>query len=187
MKSRQEIKAIAKEAAANQRSVAILLILIWWGIYLGSMLLQVIPFIGSLISIGVTGFLLMALIVNIDAGAFVKIYNGETITVQEPFDNLKVNFWRKVGGMWWMVLWLYLWTLLLVIPGIVKSYSYFMAPYILANHPNVTATEALRLSKRIMHGHKLEVFVASLSFIGWIFLSALTLGILYIVYVGSYM
>jgi len=186
MKSRQEIKAIAKEAAANQRSVAIVLLLIWWGIYAASMLISAIPFIGGLISLAAS-FILMALVVDIDCGAFVKIYRGETTTVSEPFNNVKVNFWRKVGGMWWMVLFIYLWMLLLVVPGIIKSYSYFMTPYILANHPNVKATEALKLSKRMMHGYKLELFVASLSFIGWILLSSLTLGILYFVYVGPYM
>ncbi|MCL2068872.1 MAG: DUF975 family protein [Oscillospiraceae bacterium] len=132
-------------------------------------------------------FIIMVLAVNISGGTFVKIYSRETTTVGEPFSNLSVNFFRKVGGMYWMALWTTLWTLLLVIPGIVKSYAYLMTPYILADCPNVKATEALKLSMRMTNGHKMELFVMTLSFIGWALLSVLTFGILWIVYVGPYM
>jgi len=74
-----------------------------------------------------------------------------------------------------------------LIPAIIKGLSYFMTPYILADCPDVTARGALRLSKEMMRGRKRELFVMMLSFIGWMFLSVLTLGVLYIVYVGPYM
>jgi len=75
----------------------------------------------------------------------------------------------------------------LMIPMIIKSLSYSMAVYILADCPNVTATTALRLSKRMTDGHKGKLFVLGLSFIGWMLLGLLTCGILYVVYVGPYM
>lgn len=60
-----------------------------------------------------------------------------------------------------------LWSLLLVIPGIVKSYSYAMAPYIMAEHPALTANEAITESRRIMDGNKWRLFCLDFSFIGW--------------------
>ena len=70
-----------------------------------------------------------------------------------------------------------LWTLLLVIPGIVAAYRYAMAPFILAEHPEMRASEAITASKYMMSGSKMELFFLDLSFIGWALLSALTLGI----------
>ena len=70
-----------------------------------------------------------------------------------------------------------LWSILLVIPGIVAAYSYSMAPYILLEDPNCSAMDAIRRSKEMMKGHKGRLFTMELSFIGWILLSVLTLGI----------
>lgn len=71
----------------------------------------------------------------------------------------------------------FLWMLLLIIPGIVKSYAYSMAPFIMAENPDIRPREALRASEALMDGHKAELFFLELSFIGWGLLSALTLGI----------
>ena len=68
-----------------------------------------------------------------------------------------------------------------------KAYSYAMTPYILADCPNVKAKDALKLSMRIMAGHRWELFVFQLSFIGWYLLSILTLGILNIFFTDPYM
>jgi uncharacterized membrane protein len=81
-------------------------------------------------------------------------------------------------------LWLLL--LLLLAPVIIKSYSYFLTPYILADSPNVYATDALKLSQKMMQGYKWKLFVAQLTFLGWFLLCALTFGILWIFYVGPY-
>lgn len=70
-----------------------------------------------------------------------------------------------------------LWSLLFIIPGIVASYSYAMAPFIMAENPNLTATEAIRASKELMNGYKWNLFCLDFSFIGWSLLSVLTLGI----------
>ena len=97
-----------------------------------------------------------------------------------------INYARKIGGYLWMLLWIFLWSLLFWIPGIIKSYSYSMTPYILAAYPDVKAKDALKLSMRIMEGHKAEYFILQLSFLGWHLLSACTCGILEILYVGPY-
>jgi len=70
-----------------------------------------------------------------------------------------------------------LWSLLLIIPGIIAGYSYSMAYYLLADNPGMTAMEALRASKSLMRGHKMDLFLLHLTFAGWFILSALSLGI----------
>ena len=72
----------------------------------------------------------------------------------------------------------FLFTLLLVIPGIIKGYGYALVSYILADNSDIDSKEALRLSEEMMKGHKWELFVFGLSFIGWHLLAILTLGIL---------
>lgn len=71
----------------------------------------------------------------------------------------------------------FLWTLLLIIPGIVKSYAYAMVPYILADNPNIGYRRAIELSNEMTMGHKFNMFVLNLSFFGWYLLGALTFGI----------
>lgn len=70
-----------------------------------------------------------------------------------------------------------LWTLLFIIPGIVKSYSYAMAYYIKLDHPEYTPTEAITESRKLMRGNKMRLFCLHLSFIGWAIVCIFTLGI----------
>lgn len=74
-------------------------------------------------------------------------------------------------------LFIVLWTLLFVIPGIVKAYSYAMAPFIMAENPEISPKDAITASRQLMDGHKWELFCLNFSFIGWALLSGLTLGI----------
>lgn len=74
-------------------------------------------------------------------------------------------------------LYTFLWTLLFIIPGIIKSYSYSMAYYIRCDHPEYTATQAIKESQRIMQGNKMRLFCLHLSFLGWIIVGALCLGV----------
>ena len=119
---------------------------------------------------------------------FLMAFRGATPDLSIMFTTgFSINYGRKVGGYLWMGLWTFLWSLLFFIPGIIKAYSYAMTPYILAAYPDVKAKDALKLSMRIMEGHKLELFILNLSFIGWTILSSFTCGILLILYVGPYM
>lgn len=77
-------------------------------------------------------------------------------------------------------------TVMLLIPGIVKSFSYSMSMYILAENKGMSAREAITRSKEMMNGHKLDLFVLYLSFFGWWLLCGITFGIAYI-WVGPYM
>ena len=81
---------------------------------------------------------------------------------------------------------LFLWGLLFLIPAIIKTYSYRMVPYIVAENPDMKATDAITLSRNMMNGHKWKAFVLDLSFIGWYILSVLTFGLLALFYVSPY-
>ena len=80
-----------------------------------------------------------------------------------------------------------LWSLLLIVPGIVKSYEYMMIPYLLAEDPSMSREEAFAKSKAMMDGNKWNAFVLDLSFIGWLILGCITLNLVNIFYVNPYM
>jgi len=96
------------------------------------------------------------------------------------------DFWSAFKVTFFVGLFTFLWSLLFVIPGIVKSYAYSMSMYILAENKGMGAFEAINRSKEMTNGHKMDLFVLTLSFIGWALLCSITCGIAYI-YVGPYM
>ena len=96
------------------------------------------------------------------------------------------NYLQIVLGMMLRGLYIILWSLLFVIPGVIKAYEYRMVPYILADNPDIKQRDAFDLSKAMMRGNKWRAFVLDLSFIGWGLLSLLTLGLLTIFFVGPY-
>ncbi len=77
-----------------------------------------------------------------------------------------------------MGIFIFLWSLLLLIPGIVAAYRYSMAPFLMADDPDLGALDAINMSKRMMDGHKGRLFALQLSFIGWAFCSMILIGIL---------
>lgn len=81
---------------------------------------------------------------------------------------------------------IFLWTLLFIVPGIIKALSYSQSLYIMYDNPGIGPKDALDLSEKMMNGHKMELFKLHLSFIGWHILGILTLGILEVFYVGPY-
>ncbi|MBQ4416795.1 MAG: DUF975 family protein [Butyrivibrio sp.] len=79
-----------------------------------------------------------------------------------------------------------LWTMLLVIPGIIKAYSYRLVPYLIKDHPELSATETITRSRELMNGHKMEAFILDLSFIGWYLLGVITLNLVNIFWTDPY-
>ena len=108
-------------------------------------------------------------------------FNLELVDRREPsFDALFAYFpcWKTMAAARFLQsLYVLLWSLLLIIPGIIAGYSYAMTEYILAEHPELTAGEAIDCSKQMMSGNRWRLFCMQFSFIGWNLLSALTLGI----------
>lgn len=99
---------------------------------------------------------------------------------EASFSDLFSNFHRLGAGIAMTVLrgvFVYLWSLLLVIPGIVAQYRYALMPYLMAEYPDLGAMDAMRESKRLMMGNKWRLFCLQMSFLGWVLLSALTMGV----------
>ena len=119
--------------------------------------------IGGTVNLGYTQFLL-------------DQYDGKEL----EFKTLFSQFGRFAQGFlqrFLRNLYIFLWSLLFIIPGIVKTYSYAMTPYIMTDHPEMTAKEAISASKALMDGHKFELFCLHFSFFGWMVLCIFTLGI----------
>ena len=113
--------------------------------------------------------------------SIVMIYIALTQDVKPEIGDIFKGFKILGKALWLFIItgfFTYLWSLLFVIPGIIKGLSYSMAPYILAENPTMTAREALNESKRITNGYKAQLFVLQLSFIGWMFLIPLTFGLI---------
>ena len=122
-------------------------------------------------------FVILPLMVGL-ANAFLRLLTrGENDLLGNTYRIATKNYWHKVWGMFLMYLFIVLWSFLFIIPGIIKAFSYAMTPYILEENPELSANEAIDRSRAMMKGHKFDLFWLFLSFIGWFFLSLLTLGI----------
>lgn len=181
MKTRAEIKAMAKESFRGRYWFCVGVVVLYWVVALALSYTGV----GSLILGGPIAIGLYFLMIN--------IFMGVPCDVGTMFSKAFEDFGRKLGGYLWMTLFLFLWSLLLfafIVPGVVmliiKGYAYSMTCYILSDCPNVKAQDALKLSMRMMKGHKWQFFVFQLSFLGWQLLNALTMGILGIFWVLPY-
>ncbi|MCR8743722.1 DUF975 family protein [Romboutsia lituseburensis] len=131
----------------------------------------------------------------------VLVFNPIIIGKNNFFMGIREND-RKVGDIFFLFkeskfikpaitiffvdLFTFLWTLLLIIPGIIKHYEYYMIEYILSENPDIDRKRAFELSKYMMDGQKLDTFVLELSFIGWDILSGITFGLVGIFYVNPY-
>ncbi|MDO5156575.1 MAG: DUF975 family protein [Eubacteriales bacterium] len=116
---------------------------------------------------------------------FTKNLN-EKAKLKEVVSAFDKNYKNGVKIMFLKDLYTFLWTLLFVIPGVIKTYEYRMVPYLVAMNPEISAEEAFARSKEMMNGNKWRAFILDLSFIGWDILNLCTLGILGIFFVNPY-
>jgi len=161
MPERKELKAAAK--AQIKGSVGTFFLC-----YLVAVLIAGVTF-------GLGGLFLPALIVGI-----YMMYLGLIKGVKPQFGDMfkAANLFGK--ALWLQIImgiFIYLWMLLLIVPGIIKTFAYSMSFYIMADNPNLTAREALNESKRITNGYKMKLFVLELSFIPWFMLCGITFGL----------
>lgn len=142
----------------------------------------------ALISIGTLVALFIA--ENLQYGfsvGMLRFNRGRENTVNEMISaGFKEDYGRVLGLMLLSSALVLLWSLLLIIPGLIKSYAFKMAPYIAEDHPELGPMECLKRSEILMHGHKLDLLILHLSYIGWFFLGILTLGI-GLLWVGPWM
>ena len=127
-------------------------------------------FVGSLLLSGV-------LMIGLASATLALLRTGDT-RAEYLFDGFKANLTNALIASVLYNVFIVLWSLLFVIPGIVKSYSYAMTFYILRDNPDMPASDAITESRRMMDGNKFRLFCLHLSFFGWILLCILTLGIL---------
>jgi uncharacterized membrane protein len=174
IKTNSELRQFSREALKGNWGSAILLCIIFSVI---GALSGFIPYVGAII---IGGPLTLGFTI-----CFLNLIRREPFRLESLFDGFK----RFVPAMLLYVLqslFIVLWTLLLIIPGIIATFRYSMAYFILNDNIEMTAKEALKASKEMMKGYKWKLFSLYLSFTGWILLSILTLGIGFL-WVGPYM
>jgi uncharacterized membrane protein len=108
---------------------------------------------------------------------FLRLIRRENTDYARLFDGYTGNWQRIFTTNLLMYVYIFLWSLLLIIPGIIKAFSYSMTSYILKDDPELSNNAAIEKSMAMMHGHKMELFLLELSFIGWVILSMFTFGI----------
>jgi len=181
--TRAEIKAQAKEQLRGKVWMFFLVTVIIYAILIPISLLSEIEGAASVIGLIATYVVTPPLSLGLTM-VYLDVTYGDPVEISTLFKGFQM-MGKAIALFLWMILFIILWTLLLIIPGIIKSYSYAMAYYILAENPDMTAREALTESKIIMDGHKLDFFVLQLSFFWWALLCVVTLGIAFI-YVMPY-
>lgn len=178
MRTRPEIKSIGMQAFSTMYWPCVgATVLISLAIYTASMFYG-----GALVLYG-------PLIAGLNFFYIQLLLGHRDMTVVLPFATGFQNFTRKLGGYCWMYLWQFLWGIIPLaglVMLVIKSLSYALTTYILADCPNVKAKDALKLSMRIMDGKKWTLFVFELSFLGWRLLSLFTFGFLDVFYVAPY-
>jgi len=173
--TRQELKARAKAQLEggifkNKWLMAVLVCLI---VSLVSGLISIIPAVGALATLLITG----PLTYGVTAMFLKQARNNQPMQLEDILKGFTGDFLQNflIGLM--TAIFTALWSLLFVVPGIIKSYSYSMAFYIKVDNPTYTWKQCIDQRKDMMNGHKMELFVQDLSFIGWMIVGSLCLGI----------
>lgn len=133
-----------------------------WGLSLMYQLLTLLAVIFGVLPI-ISIPIVLVLSVGMTA-IFLDGYRGKEVNSDQLFMGFK-SFWRMAGGMGWRFLWTLIWSIIPIVgivTGVVKSYAYRFVPYILLTNPDISATEALRLSMRKTKGYCGKMFLADL-------------------------
>jgi uncharacterized membrane protein len=142
---------------------------------IASVVLGLIPVVGSLAATVIVTPAFALSVVRI----YLNVVKGNAPELNDAFTGFD-DFWAAFKVTFLVGLFTFLWSLLFVIPGIIKGISYSMSMYVLAENKGKPALECIAESKKMTEGHKMELFVLALSFIGWAFVGAITFGIAYI-------
>lgn len=154
-----------------------------------TIILVIMAFLGAMALALIVGSVMNIFLFNpIKVGCY-AFFSRNVRNTPASLNELKEGFHdyiQKVLGMFLKSLFTFLWGLLFIIPGIVKSYSYMMVPYILADNPGMSAMEAITKSREMMNGNKGRAFLMDLSFIGWILLAIFTCTLVGIFWTNPY-
>lgn len=168
VKENKELMAEARESLSGNWGLAIGTFLVY-GIIISS--LQFIPVVGSVLALFIAGPMLVGV-----SMFSLSLSRGENARLEQIFEGFK-NYGTVLGAYLLMVLFIFLWMLLLIIPGIIAAIAYSQTFYILAEDDAISSMDALKKSKEMMDGYKWKYFCLGLRFIGWALLCILTLGI----------
>ncbi|NTW15174.1 MAG: DUF975 family protein [Candidatus Moranbacteria bacterium] len=158
----------AREALRGKWGMAVGVTAAYLGIV---MLLQSAKGVGPFVLLFISGPLVGGLTIF-----FLSASRGETPAFERLFDGFR-RYTTYLSAYWLIVLFVFLWSLLLVIPGIVAAIAYSMTYFVIADDPSVRASEAMRRSKELMRGYGWKYVGLMFRFIGWIILALLTAGI----------
>lgn len=134
-------------------------------------MLRTLLYVSAIVTLVVGGAILMG-----NARFQLNLLTGQNASFKDLFSQIH-RLWAGFCMMFLQGLFVYLWSLLLIIPGIIAMYRYALMPYLMAEFPELSAMDAMRESKRLMRGNKWRLFCLQLSFIGWILLGSITFGI----------
>jgi len=168
MKSYSELRSMSRAQLKENWGTPILVCIVFSLILI---VLNLIPHVGSIATLILTGPLMLGFIYF-----FVNFVRGENPKIDALFLGFD-NLGKSLGLYLLQGLFVFLWSLLLIIPGIIAQFRYAMAFYILKDNPEIGVKEALTQSSEMMNGYKINFFILNLTFIGWFFLSCLTCGI----------
>lgn len=172
MEWRGEIKRNARAQFQDHAwaKFALMYAAIWIIMAIVSSLISFVPLLNLLLSLAVTG-----LVAYGSVDVLRKIRRGEDFTIGDFFPTSELG---SVMALTFVKdIYLFLWSLLFVIPGIIKGYSYSQVYYIANENPGMGVDEIITKSREMMNGHKWELFILQVSFIGWGILAALTFGL----------
>jgi uncharacterized membrane protein len=172
--NRIEIKQISRQQLSVNYGLTLFFVLIPWVIL-------------GLAATTIVGALLAAPLIVGSSYGLLLLYRGVEPNQQDllvGYDSKKMV--QNIIQLFLTSLYVVLWSFLLIIPGIIKSYSYAMVPFLLAD-PDVQQEDVITLSRQMMDGKKMDLFILQLSFIGWAILGVFTLNILNFLYTIPYM
>ncbi|MBR4972987.1 MAG: DUF975 family protein [Clostridia bacterium] len=170
--NRIELKSAAKSQIKGKIGILFLITFIVSLISgIASAILQLIPMGSLAVSVIITPAFSLSL-----CKVYLNVVAGGKPVAGDAFEGF-TDFWAAFKVTFLVSLYTFLWSLLFIIPGIVKAYSYSMSLYVLAENKGKSARECIEESKMMTEGKKMDLFVLDLSFIGWILLGIITLGI----------
>ncbi|MGG3799613.1 DUF975 family protein [Metabacillus fastidiosus] len=168
----------------------------WWFMVGAGVILTILTSIPSIISpatyveeesltalqqlIDFTTLILSILLIPLSVGWFwltLEITRNKNVEMTMLFEPFLKMFWKSIWVSIVIGFFTFLWTLLLIIPGIIKAISYSFTLYILKDRPELSAIQAITESRKMINGYKGKAFLLSLSFIGWLLLGIITLGL----------
>ncbi|MEK4873430.1 DUF975 family protein [Bacillus sp. FSL W8-0102] len=185
----RSIKREARQALKNHWGFAVLLSIVVFLVY------SVVPYLVEVILSGgftrwateeqnwpvIVSQILTLLLTPVTVGyswVFLRLVRKEPVQIKNTFELFSGKlYWKSLGLTILITIYTFLWSLLLVIPGIIKSFAYSQAYFILKDHPDYSLNQIITESRKMMNGYKWRYFLLQLSFIGWFILSLITLGI----------